>query len=70
MSAIFGIFRHDSHPVSRDHLELMATTVKQRGPDGMALFVEGAVGLGFARFLTGRVPEPIPINDSQDPRFP
>jgi asparagine synthase (glutamine-hydrolysing) len=66
MSAIFGIFRHDSHPVSRDHLELMATTVKQRGPDGMALFVEGAVGLGFARFLTGRVPEPIPINDSQD----
>ncbi len=64
MSAIFGIIHHDSSPVTRDHLLLMAGPVQKRGPDGIGLHVEDSLGLGFARLQTGSLLEPVAMDGS------
>jgi asparagine synthase (glutamine-hydrolysing) len=64
LSAIFGLFRHDSAPVDIDHLRLMAEPVLARGPDGLGLHVEGPVGLGVTRLQTCPEREPVAVDGS------
>lgn len=65
MSAVFGLFRHDSAAADIGHLRLMAEPVLARGPDGLGLHAEGPVGLGVVRLQTCPEPEPIAVDASQ-----
>lgn len=64
MSAIFGVLRHDSRRVSEEQLQIMAKRISERGPDGIGVHAEDAIGLGLARLQTGTVPEPIGVEDT------
>lgn len=46
MSAIFGIWNLDGHPVERHHLELIAAALSHRGTDARFSILNGAVWLG------------------------
>lgn len=49
MCGICGTLHHDGASVERAVVERMAHSIRHRGPDRQATFVEGPVGLGHAR---------------------
>lgn len=52
MSGIVGIVFRDGRPVERADLERMVSILAHRGPDGAAIWQEGAVGLGHRLLWT------------------
>lgn len=52
MSGLVGVFSRSGDAVERSTLEAMLATVEHRGPDGTAVWHDGAVGLGNARLVT------------------
>lgn len=52
MSGIFGLFHPDGRAVDASLLDAMAATLAHRGPDGLHVWREGAVGLGCAHRIT------------------
>ena len=52
MSGIAGIFHFDGAPVRRSTLVGMTSSMKSRGPDGMSIWLDGSVGLGFTLLAT------------------
>jgi asparagine synthase (glutamine-hydrolysing) len=46
VSAIVGIYNFDGRPVGNDGLQAMNLTLAHRGPDGGAVWCDGAIGLG------------------------
>jgi asparagine synthase (glutamine-hydrolysing) len=55
MSGIVGVFHRDGRPVERSLVERMAQAMGHRARDGIFVWSEGAVGLGFLK--TGATPE-------------
>ena len=49
MCGIAGFYSLDGRPASAAGLQAMTDAVAHRGPDGQAIYVEGAVGLGHRR---------------------
>lgn len=52
MSAIVGFLGLDGRPAKAEDLERMVEILAHRGPDGRAIWVEGAVGLGHRMLHT------------------
>lgn len=52
MSGITGTVNLDGRPVERELLQRMARAIAHRGPDGIACWIEGPVGLGHLMFHT------------------
>ncbi len=52
MSAIVGFLGLDGRPAKAEDLERMVEILAHRGPDGRAIWVEGAVGLGHCMLHT------------------
>lgn len=52
MSGITGIVNLDGRPVDRDLLQRMANAIAHRGPDGIACWIGGSVGLGHLMLHT------------------
>ncbi len=52
MSAIVGVYFLDARPVDRSGLDRMMACLAHRGPDGLGMWVEGAVGLGHRMLRT------------------
>jgi len=52
MSGIVGTFGLDGAPARPPHLRLMVAAIAHRGPDGCAVWTDGAVGLGHAAHHT------------------
>jgi len=65
MTGIAGIFCLDGRTVDAKELDQMAETIRPRGPDGIKIWKEGAVGLVHSHFYT--TPEDLgeeqPISD-------
>src|SRR5512142_2982332 len=49
MCGIAGILAADGAPVRADEIATMVRSLAHRGPDELAMYVEGPVGLGHAR---------------------
>lgn len=52
MSAIVGFLGLDGRPAKAEELQRMVEILAHRGPDGRAIWVEGAVGLGHGMLQT------------------
>lgn len=52
MSGIAGICNLDGRPVERARLQRMTGAIAYRGPDGVACWIDGAIGLGHAMLHT------------------
>ena len=52
MSGIAVIYNLDGRPVDRDLLSRMINAVPYRGPDGIHVWTDGAVGLAHAMLCT------------------
>ncbi len=52
MSGIAGLYHLDGCPADRNDLEGMVTRMAHRGPDGVGIWLEGAVGLGHLMLAT------------------
>lgn len=52
MSGIAGIYSRDGRPVDQALLKSMTDVIAHRGPDGVAHWVSGPVGLGHRMFCT------------------
>lgn len=52
MSGIAAVWHVDGRPVAPAELQALIDAVRHRGPDGSAVWCDGAVGLGFGRFDT------------------
>jgi asparagine synthase (glutamine-hydrolysing) len=65
MSGILAVFHPDGRPVIAETVERMAATMADAGPDGLALWTHGEIGLAVASFHTvpEQVAEPAPLVD-------
>lgn len=67
MSGFVGLWQRDGRPVETAQLEALTESLRFRGPDGLATWRRGAVGLGHARFVThakhNSEPQPLGLDD-------
>jgi asparagine synthase (glutamine-hydrolysing) len=54
MSAVFGMYFLDGRPAQKRDLTAMAERLSHRGPDGVGIWREGAVGIGHRMLCTTR----------------
>ena len=52
MSAVFGFFFRDNHPVQKNDLVRMSDAMAHRGPDGQGIWSDDAAGLGHLMLQT------------------
>jgi len=52
VSAIVGLYRLDTRPVDREHVQGMVERLGHRGPDGSGVWTDGSVGFGHRMLWT------------------
>lgn len=64
MSGFIGVFHRDGRPVDGAQLEALTDSLRFRGPDGIAAWRRGPIGLGHARLVThpARDGEALPLS--------
>lgn len=67
MSGFVGLWQRDGRPVEPALLDALTESLRFRGPDGLATWHRGSVGLGHARFVThvqrDAEPQPLALGD-------
>jgi asparagine synthase (glutamine-hydrolysing) len=67
VSGFVGLWQHDGRPVEPALLDTLTESLRFRGPDGLATWHRGSVGLGHARFVTHArrdgEPQPLAIDE-------